>query len=52
MYVVHYQARHQADGSIIVDTRAEKGGSPVTIVAGRGVHVAPTEFSTCDPCIP
>lgn len=43
---VHYQARHQADGSLIADTRAEKDGGPVTVIAGRGKDQSRPPYST------
>lgn len=55
--LVHYQARHQADGSLIADTRAEKDGGPVTVIAGRecvqrdkGLNVAVLSMSVGELC--
>jgi hypothetical protein len=44
---VHYSGKHKDDGSVFVDTRDEREGKPVSIVAGRGaVHTAATEHYT------
>lgn len=37
-YAVHYVGRHKEDDSVFVDTRKEKAGEPVSVVAGRGAH--------------
>lgn len=54
---VHYVGKHKEDDSVFIDTKNEKGGEPVSVVAGRGAHPTPYPSKNlnnpllhCDSC--